>query len=209
MPCAFFPELPLLITVFEFFCTHTHTHTHTHTPRTLISGLSLADFPTGRWSGSITIAPYTTTGSSYTCLSQCSPITSSSSIIFTGATAQIDIAAGRSPQGCTLNAQRYTIYGLVYHAPNYYGGSFVTPSQTIPVCIFFPGSGSFVITLDGRGTCPYSTSPASCTPGPSGTVIQVWTGLYKRIGVRMRLGMRNVIPMVERWAKVREGMSAT
>lgn len=141
-------------------------------------------YPSGTWTGRIGILPYQQRGATYTCLTQCSPIYTTSTLSFYGSTLTISISSGSSPQGCTLNAQSYTVTGVVFHAVNYYGGTFyVSPTQTINVCMYFnPSDGAFVIALDGLGTCPPATSGPTCFPGPSGTVKQVWTGQYRTTG---------------------------
>jgi hypothetical protein len=64
-----------------------------------------AAIPSGVYRGSLAILPYTTTSSGAQCLTQCSPITVPSTLTFVSSTLRIDISSGRSPQGCTLNAQ--------------------------------------------------------------------------------------------------------
>ena len=72
----------------------------------------------------------------------------------------------------------YTISQVNVHTRYpYYGGLFSVQSQTFPVCFVFDTAGTFVINLDGFGTCPTQTDPATCIQ--SGTrVVQTWTGAF-------------------------------
>ncbi len=167
----------------QFFCKFILNSLNCNFPPVAIHSMMLTfpALPVGTWKGTISILPYTTTPSGYQCLTQCTPIISSSTLTWSYNTLYIDIAGGISPQGCTLSSQRYAISEVAYHTTYYYGGYLSVAGQAIPVCFYFPSSGGFVLLVDGRGSCPQSSAAASCVAGSTpGTVVQTWTGFYQR-----------------------------
>eukprot|EP01147_Barroeca_monosierra_P006094 gene6094-9166_t len=142
--------------------------------------------PTGDYFGAVSIVPYTRSSSGYICTT-CSPVKAQARILFLQNSMIFNISSASSGS-CSLFTQGYYFYNLQPFSttsyPFYYVGNVQVGSAVIPMCMYFDNYGTFRIKLDGQGSCPASTDPASCKNGQQvGTVSQTWSGSFQSSNV--------------------------
>jgi hypothetical protein len=135
--------------------------------------------PTGNYYGTMSVVPYTKSGSQYYCTT-CYPVSTSISVLWNGDSAILSMQGGGSST-CVLYTQSFTLshvteYGNQY--PNYYYGSINVEGYDVAVCFYWDQYGNVIIKIDGQGTCPSTSEQATCSNSAwyPGTVTQTWTG---------------------------------
>lgn len=140
---------------------------------------------TGYYGGQLNIVPYAYMNGGYVC-QNCAPVSTFVELVGSASTLFVNISysAGTSP-ACSVAAQGYAVYNVQPHSggayPYYYTGTLAVAAQMVPVCFYMgpnsAGSLNFVFTVDGKGSCPVPSQPASCTNAGAGAVTQVWSGV--------------------------------
>eukprot|EP00045_Choanoeca_perplexa_P004100 m.35488 g.35488 ORF g.35488 m.35488 type:complete len:329 (+) comp12396_c0_seq1:30-1016(+) len=135
--------------------------------------------PTGQYYGSISLQPYATSSSGYTCTS-CT-ISTNADMFFVPNSMTLNITHNKNSQ-CSVYDQGYYFYNFQDHSggayPNYYVAQLNVERTVIPVCMYFDLN-HLIVVLDGAGTCPTTNAQPSCTTGwQTGTVSQTWVGSF-------------------------------